>query len=321
MNECRICRSCEGLVHQLPESMYGTGEIFPYFECADCGALSAVRIPQDLGSYYSSSYYSMETTSQQRLRASVRKIWDRVSALNAVQLQGRLDRVLDRIHSRPAPLHWGVLQQVGFAGRILDVGSGSGVLLRRLADMGFKDLTGIDPFLSESIPTDRRVRLERKGIGDMTEKFDLIMFNHSFEHVIDERGTLQAARKALAPNGTILLRVPLSQSQAWEQFGVNWVQLDPPRHIVLHTPRSLQVLAADSGLEIVATVFDSTAYQFWGSEQAIKGITVRSDRSYAVDPEASVFTSEEMKEYDRLAMDLNRRGRGDQAAFVLRPIH
>jgi hypothetical protein len=44
------------------------------------------------------------------------------------------------------------------------------------------------------------------------------------------------------------------------------VQLDCPRHLAIHTSRSMEQAAGLAGLTIAKTVYDSSAFQFWGSE-------------------------------------------------------
>ena len=58
----------------------------------------------------------------------------------------------------------------------------------------------------------------------------------------DQR-TFSAAHDLLNKDGVLLVRVPLSSSWAWEHYRENWVQLDAPRHLYLHSVKSMEVLA------------------------------------------------------------------------------
>ncbi len=298
--------------------MYMTGQRFPYFECGRCGALSAVENPEDLSLHYDASYYSMNGDRSESLRLRLRSVWDRCAALDSVVLDRRFGALFAR--RPPAPLEWGVLPQIGFGGSILDVGCGAGHLLARLATMGFSDLTGIDPFLDPAIVPPPGVELQRAALDDVDRRFDLIMFHHSFEHVVDPTSTLASAAGRLSPAGRILIRVPVAQTHAWRTFGVDWVQLDPPRHIVVPSTESMEILAASAGLGIERTIFDSTGMQFWGSIQAQRGIALQSPESYAVNPDRSAFSTKEIRGFERRARELNRLADGDQAAFVLCPL-
>jgi hypothetical protein len=85
----------------------------------------------------------------------------------------------------------------------------------------------------------------------------------------------------------------------------------------VHTPESLEILADASGFEITNVVYDSTSFQFWGSEQYARGIPLRDERSYAQRATKSIFSPDEIEEFARWANELNEEGRGDQAIFYL----
>ena len=59
MDVCRVC-GAEGRFphHVVPEMMFGTRELFDYFECEACGCLQIASIPSDLSRHYPASYYS-----------------------------------------------------------------------------------------------------------------------------------------------------------------------------------------------------------------------------------------------------------------------
>jgi len=78
------------------------------------------------------------------------------------------------------------------------------------------------------------------------------------------------------------------------------------------------VLAKQAGWEILQVVYDSTAFQFWGSEQYQRDIPLLDPRSYQVNPAASIFTRADIAAFESRARKLNEDGRGDQACFYLR---
>jgi hypothetical protein len=106
-------------------------------------------------------------------------------------------------------------------------------------------------------------------------------------------------------------------SYAWEKYRENWVSLDAPRHLFLHTIKSMHLIAEKAGLEIKKIVYDSDEFQFWGSEQYLKGIALREKRSLAEGFKNSIFSKNEIKEFKKKACELNRIGQGDQASFYL----
>ena len=118
-------------------------------------------------------------------------------------------------------------------------------------------------------------------------------------------------------DGMCLIRIPLVSSEAWKKYGTHWVQLDAPRHFFLYSIESLKVLAGKTNFKIKEIVYDSTEFQFWGSEQNLKGIPLMAENSHGRNPDKSDFSQEEIKNYKKMAKKLNREGLGDQVAVYL----
>jgi SAM-dependent methyltransferase len=201
--------------------------------------------------------------------------------------------------------------------RVLDVGCGAGALLLALQSAGFRHLLGIDPYPAGEARW-RAPLIQSREIHQVSGQWDLVMFHHSFEHIPDPRGTLEAVAQLLAPEGVCLIRVPLAGSYAWAHYGPDWVQLDAPRHFFLYTEESLRRLTSEAGLEISKVVYDSTAFQFVGSELYRRDIPLRSTAPADIQARAAAFTAEERAALERRAQELNARCRGDQAAFYIR---
>jgi Methyltransferase domain len=131
--------------------------------------------------------------------------------------------------------------------------------------------------------------------------------------------TLRQTGKRLAPEGRVLVRMPTVSSHAYEEFGTSWYGLDPPRHFTLFSRDGVERLAEATGFEVVDVVDDSTAVQFWASAQNQLGIPFASERSRLIDQRRSPFSNRQIRDWDNQAQQLNASGRGDQAAWVLRP--
>ena len=201
---------------------------------------------------------------------------------------------------------------------VLDVGSGTGALLLDMRAYGFKHLTGVDPFIERDIDYVNGVRILKRHLEEYDGRHDLVMLHHAFEHMSGPLGVLQRIRVLLHPDGVLLLRIPIASSEAFETYGTDWVQLDAPRHLYLHTRRSMDLLARQAGFAIIRVAYDSTAFQFWGSEQYRRDIPLLDARSYHVNPGASVFTAAQIADFEARARRLNEQERGDQACFYLK---
>jgi len=208
--------------------------------------------------------------------------------------------------------------ELNYNSKILDVGCGVGNFLYSLNEIGFNNLVGVDPYINKDI-IDGNIKILKKNIHELpnNKKYDLIISNHSFEHISNQLETLVDISKILSENGACLLRMPIKTEYIWNQYGINWVQIDAPRHFFLHTLKSLKLLIGKVDLVIKDIVFDSTEFQFWGSEQYKKNIFLLAENSYSKNPDKSIFTKKEIEEFKKRAKELNIKKQGDQATFSL----
>lgn len=312
---CGVCGNEAGnRAYEMREIMVGLNERFEYFECAACGCLQIAQIPADMSRYYPADYYSLapvDCAPDRRLR---RLHWTPlVRRLLPTRTLARLRVLVDYRNLLGL--------DVRSDSRILDVGCGSGGLICRLHSAGFTRVLGLDPFLPQDMTHPNGVRVLRRDLLEFDEgagSWDVVMFHHSFEHVPDPQATLERAAQLLAPGGTCLIAIPTASSFAWEHYRESWVQIDAPRHFFLHTRRSMALLAERAGLMIAEELQESTNFQFWGSEQVLAGMPLHHPDSYYVSPSRSRFTPAQMRDWQRQARRLNRRGQGDTVTFYLR---
>ena len=318
---CRVCSNRENnLIHTAREMMFGTRERFDYLECGECGTVQIVQVP-DLTTYYPPEYLSFDSEREIDLATNLqRRIGARLAGMRIVKGSGLLGKIV--LAAKPwVATHYptSLLEpslNLGFRSRILDFGCGSGHLLRTLYYFGFRKLTGADAFIESDLEYPG-VRILKRELSELDGEFDLIMLHHSFEHLVDPLSAMREIHRLLADDGSCLIRMPVV-SHAWEIYGVDWVQLDPPRHLFLFTERAFKDLVRSAGFEVTKVVYDSTAFQFWGSEQYRLDIPLNDPRSPNVSGGADIFTEEQMKDWAVRAEKLNRAGEGDQACFYLR---
>lgn len=317
--ECKICgNESSNEQYTAREMMLGLRHAFPYLECSRCGCLQIAAIPADMGPYYPSGYYSFERASEGRLPpASARNYLKTLRDRYAISRRGLAGRFLFKLFPRADLLPFLAPLRLPLTSRILDVGSGSGVDLLRLRAAGFKKVLGVDPFIATDIHYESGVSILKSTIFEMKGEWDLIVFNHSYEHMDNPVETLRHCAGLLAPAGCCLLHIPTVSSYAWRHYRTNWVQLDAPRHFFLYSVTALEIVASRAGLRVADTLYDSTGFQFWGSEQYVRDIPLFSERSYVKQPRA-VFSESDILKFEEEAKRLNASKQGDQAAFYLR---
>lgn len=293
--------------------MHGTREEFHYAQCKNCGSLRLLDAPADMAPYYNAGdYYSFETLERKF------GLWD------VYRWAKNRAYYLAKARNAPWPsrLNPPLYEEYGCdsflpTSRILDVGCGSGALLLELRRNGFRRLMGVDPFLPQGINIPG-VELVRGGLDDLDREFDVIMMHHSLEHTPDPVAALESARQRLAHDGAVVVRIPIVAG-AWDLYGVDWVQLDAPRHVAIFSQAGMAAAAERAGLQIVNSYCDSSSFQFWGSELYRLDIPLADTRVTTSEGLERIFSVDQMAEWAQEADRLNSQMRGDQAVFVLTP--
>jgi SAM-dependent methyltransferase len=188
---------------------------------------------------------------------------------------------------------------------------------------GFTNVVGYDPLLGGQATPGSGVDVYDDIQPEWEGAFDVVISNHVFEHFREPHAVFGEYSRLLARGGTLFLRTPLADSYAWRTYRADWVQLDAPRHLFVHTRASLAHLAERHGLRIAEVRNDSTAWNLYASAQYALGISIRDPRSFATstplvtNPSSKLFTPEEIDAFARRADELNRAGDGDQALVIL----
>lgn len=294
--------------------MFGLGGRFTYAECPRCGCLRLLNVPVDMAPYYPEQYGAYDVHGA--LKARILAQWAKYAYGRPNPVGFMLDQVygpyLDMASIRDAPLRRN--------DRILDVGCGSGRLIRDMKELGFLHVSGIDAHVPATIVHFNGVRVERLRFEQVDGRYDVLMMHHSFEHMPDPKATLHRARRLLRDGGLLLMRIPIASSWAWRHYGVFWMHLDAPRHLFVHTCDSIDVLARATGFTIEGIRWEGNESQFLGSEQYRQGIPLYDMRSYTARRRPSYREWKRRREFRRRADALNRNQEGDWACFHLRAL-
>lgn len=322
---CGVCGS-EGdfATFIVKEMMFGFRDEFTYVECASCGCLQIADIPADMKKYYPAGYCSFlprsDVLADKRDNSLTRYLRHKRSeyALDGRNFIGRLANIIKPVeYSSAENLSWLKRCRAGLESRILDVGCGSGNLLLNLERLGFKRLVGLDPYIERDIDHGGRVKIRKGTMRDIAAKFDVIMLQHSLEHMTDPAAAFRDMARLLERGAHAVIRTPIVPSYAWEHYRAAWVQLDAPRHLFVFSLKGIGLLARGAGLEIENTIFDSTEFQFLGSEQYVKGIPLTDSNSYFIHHDNRMFTKADIERFKAKAAELNEQNMGDQVALYL----
>jgi 2-polyprenyl-3-methyl-5-hydroxy-6-metoxy-1,4-benzoquinol methylase len=169
------------------------------------------------------------------------------------ELRGPVRWARDFIQGRKAKA---ILRLAGENGKILDVGTGSGILLRQIARVkgGTNGLYAND--FSDSI----LAPLRREGFGTVagtaenlatTERFAVICMNQVLEHLQNPASVVDQLSKLLAPGGYLFIETPNIASLDARIFGARfWGGYHIPRHFWLFSEDSLRKLLTTAELSV-----------------------------------------------------------------------
>ena len=313
---CRICGAA-ALGPPIParEMLHGTREAFDYVECAACGCVQIAAIPPDLSRFYPDDYFSFRDHGDLD-RNWVRRHIDPRRVRFSFGARDWIGAIAEKV-SRPFDyVDWVRRAGLGPEARVLDVGCGAGKTLLNMALGGFPEPQGVDPFIERTLSYRCGVTVRKQSLQDFaretSRRFDLIMFHHSLEHLVDPREALEAAAGVLAPGGRMLIAVPVAGSWAWRHYGADWCNLDAPRHIHLLTSPAMDILARQAGLTVIEGRSVGRLSQFTGSERYRHDIPANDRRR-----DRELFSRAQLAEWRRRTDELNAAAQGDQTMFLL----
>ncbi len=314
---CKVCGNEYGnTLYNVKEMQFGLREDFIYQLCGSCGCMQLQNVPSDLSKYYpSDNYYSFHIDIKPK-----KSSWkNKIKAAHLIHhKQGVLQKLLTRNFTAPPFFEWLSIPGVRFNDKILDVGTGNGSLLIDIYKYGFTNLVGIDAFIKEGKDYGK-IKVHKKNVFQLDDRFDYVMLHHTFEHMDEPLKVLLQLNKLLNNGKYVLIRTPVMGHYGWKTYNTDWVALDAPRHLIIHSVKSMQLLAKEAGFEIKEIIYDDPgAFNIWASEQYQKDIPLHdANRSYNRNPDSGTFTREQMTTFKKLAVKLDATNQGDQASFYL----
>jgi len=314
--KCAVCGNEQNnKAYILNEMMFGLKDEFKYFECAECGCFQIEAIPDNMEKYYPDNYYSLNQLNEKPLKLNYFK------QLQYDHLSGYKKSLLGAAAAfgyNPETYHW--FKELGVAeksAKILDIGCGKGNLLKQLFQVGFTDLTGIDPFITNDIIYNPHLKILKKSVFETEGKFDLIMMHHSLEHMPNHLEVLKRIHHLLNQKGKLLIRIPVMSEPLFDKYGVHMVSLDPPRHFFIHSIKSIKMLLVETGFVLKKTIYDAKVFDVIATEQYLQNITLHDPRSYTINKKNTVFSNQEIIGFKKLINDLNKQEKSSSVALFI----
>jgi 2-polyprenyl-3-methyl-5-hydroxy-6-metoxy-1,4-benzoquinol methylase len=246
--KCKICNHDSNNECLYPKEMvFGTREIFAYIYCSNCLSLSIRDIPEDIHKYYQNYpnlkfFKYKETLFRRLLKNYLLKKSNFLSRKLGYFLKEYNDLAIKSLSPFKFPI----------STSILDVGCGSGLFVYELKNFGFKNIIGIDPYLDHDITFDNGGKIFRKSLFEVNEKFDLITFHHSLEHMQNLVKVAKKIDEILNPGGMCIIRIPNIESESFKHFKHHWEGIHPPFHFFLPSRKGFELIFENTHLRIAS---------------------------------------------------------------------
>ncbi len=139
--------------------------------------------------------------------------------------------------------------------RLLEIGCGNGFFLERALDLGFTEVSGVEPSRDAVEAASPRVRdaIRRDGFRDglfPESHFSVVCGFQVFDHLANPNEILQACRRILRPGGLILLIHHDAGAWTHRLLGERSPIIDV-EHIYLYDRRTMARILAKNGFEIL----------------------------------------------------------------------
>lgn len=275
---CPVCRS-PGLpkFEEMVDRVFGAPGRWTMKQCttASCGTLwlDPRPTPQDIGKAYQTYYTHGVESKGTVLKRTIRALAREHAAVRYGFASSHLPWPGRFVATAAAALYPGLrdhldllvryLPSTAFgSGRLLDVGCGDGEALEILRDLGWKvqgvevDPQAVAAALSRSLNVQHGTLHE---VAFEQDTFDAVTSSHVIEHVHDPREFLAESRRILRSGGVLIAVTPNATAWSILRYGVNSLNLDPPRHLALFSTDSLRRLAESVGLREVRVVTSARA--------------------------------------------------------------
>lgn len=153
------------------------------------------------------------------------------------------------------PEHAIVARNIPPSDRVLEIGCGRGLFLKRLANRAVQgvglEMNASAVELARAEGLNVRIQNVENHAAETAEPYDLVCAFHVLEHITDIHAFLTATLKLLRPGGRLALAVPNSDPYAY-RFDRYFPLNAPPHHMGLWDRRSLQALVRVFPLKVEA---------------------------------------------------------------------
>jgi len=146
-----------------------------------------------------------------------------------------------------------IIKRYRNGGAVLDVGASSGEMLGIFSGDGW-ECWGVEPSVvaqTQRFASIKILRAEFEKVKLPDKYFDVVVLNHTLEHMMDPVLVMKKVGNVLKKGGIVLVDVPNFGSLSRKVLGRSWPYLLPEEHLWHFTPESMKKVFEKAGLEVI----------------------------------------------------------------------
>ncbi|MDO5572632.1 MAG: class I SAM-dependent methyltransferase [bacterium] len=314
--KCNICgnEKNNSIIDVKERILKDKREVFHYMQCGRCGAVMLQDRIDDFAKWYPSDYNPYHKRKEKQSITSIIKRtieFEQIIRMHGDGEREQFQKVLGGMKECDILLKRMFGTNIKRKNSLVDIGCGDGHWLDYLYEMGYHNITGVDLFTPEEQTKGVKWKFIKGDIFSLHERYDYVVLNHSFEHMDNPQAVIKQIKKIMNPNAICIISIPVANGMAYKKYKENFAQFDAPRHVYLHTKKSMEVLCNNAGLRIRNILYDSNG-AIWQLSELMSNCDDTLEELYK-----KIRRNGCKKQYYSLASKSNIRGTGDQAIFYL----
>ncbi len=139
------------------------------------------------------------------------------------------------------------------SGRVLEIGCSTGIMLDLLKKRGWQ-VRGVELSQAAARVAQKRgikVVVDNFNKINLKEKFDVVILNHTLEHLENPVEIIKKIKNLLLTGGLIYIDLPNFGGLSAKLMGKNWPLLLPEEHLWHFTEKSLKILLKKNDFKII----------------------------------------------------------------------
>lgn len=199
--------------------------------------------------------------------------------------------------------------------KVLEIGAAKGVMSSYLKDCGV-DICAMEPYIPKTIEYSNGLTVEKAGIEELHDEWDIIILHNVFEHLNNPVMSLKMIYAHLKMDGICDIVIPAMGNMTNLYKEYSYI-IQAPDHVGIYTEKAIRIMADKAGFYDIT--IEKEAQKIWYA----KSILLKNNHSFSdSDTLTKLFGKMNESERDELKQnysqaDRHERKTGDWFHIVL----